>query len=411
MTLEVITFGCRLNTYESEVIKKSASEAGLTNSIIFNSCAVTAEAERQLMQAVRKARRANPNAKIIITGCAAQIDPKKYADMPEVDGVIGNQEKTSVSSYLNILTEPILVNDIMSVKDTALQLIDSFDDRARAFLQVQNGCNHRCTYCTIPLGRGNSRSVPIGEIVKQTKILVERGYKEIVLTGVDITDYGLDLPGSPKLGEMIKRLLTLVPELPRLRLSSIDVAEIDPVLMDLIIHEQRIMPHLHLSLQSGDNMILKRMKRRHSREQTISFCDAVRSLRPDVLFGADIIAGFPTEDEEMFKRSVDIIEEAGLTWLHVFPYSERKETPASRMPQVQKHIRKERAKILREKGAKMVTAHYKKQIGKILEVVVENNNFARAQDFSLVKLSKEAQCGDLIKVKIASANQKYLEAA
>lgn len=411
MTLKVVTFGCRLNAYESELIKKSASEAGLNNSIIFNSCAVTSEAERQLKQAIRKARRENPDAQIIITGCAAQINPKKYAEMPEVNGVIGNEEKTCSTSYLKVASEPVLVNDIMSIKETALQLIDGFDDRARAFLQVQNGCNHRCTFCTIPFGRGNSRSVAIGEIVKQSQMLVSKGYKEIVLTGVDITDYGLDLPGTPKLGEMIKRLLTLVPDLPRLRLSSIDVAEIDSALLDLIAHEPRLMPHLHLSLQAGDNLILKRMKRRHSREQVIEFCHKVRKLRSDVVFGADIIAGFPTESDEMFTNTKNIIAEAGLTYLHVFPYSERQDTPAARMPQVEKKIRKERAKILRDYGAQMVAQHYQKQVGKTLEVIVENNNFARAADYSLVKLDQNAQCGELLLAKIESATDEHLIAS
>lgn len=408
MSLEVITFGCRLNAYESELIKKSAAEAGLDNSIIFNSCAVTSEAERQLMQAIRKARRANPEANIIVTGCAAQIDPQKYARMPEVNSVIGNEEKTCSSSYLALNTEPILVNDIMSVKETALQLIDGFEDRARVFLQVQNGCNHRCTFCSIPFGRGNSRSVPIGEIVNQSRILVENGYKEIVLTGVDITDYGLDLPGTPKLGEMVKRLLTLVPNLPRLRLSSIDVAEIDASLLDLIAHEERLMPHLHLSLQAGDDMILKRMKRRHHRAQIIEFCHRVRKLREDVVFGADIITGFPTENEEMFANTRNIINEAGLTYLHVFPYSERKDTPAARMPQVAKPVRKERAKFLREIGEKMVANHYAGQVGKILEVIVENNNFARARDFSLVKIDADIECGELLKVQVTAATDKHL---
>jgi threonylcarbamoyladenosine tRNA methylthiotransferase MtaB len=408
MGVEVITFGCRLNSYESELIKKSAHDAGLAETIIFNSCAVTAEAERQLRQAIRKARRNNPDHKIIVTGCAAQINPQKYALMPEVDKVIGNEEKTLKISYLQIEQEKVLVNDIMSIKETALQLIDGMEGKARAFLQVQNGCNHRCTFCIIPYGRGNSRSIPIGEIVKQTQALVANGYKEIVLTGVDITDYGLDLPGQPKLGQMVKRLLNLVPELPRLRLSSLDVAEIDPELFELIITEPRLMPHIHLSLQAGDNMILKRMKRRHSREQIIEFCNKTKELNPHVVFGADIIAGFPTETEEMFENTVNIIDEAGLTFLHVFPYSERDDTPASRMPQVAKLVRKQRAAILRNIGKKKVVEHYKKQVGKTLEVIIENETLARAQDYSLVKVTQNLPCGTIHRVKIANFTDKWL---
>lgn len=406
--VEVVTFGCRLNAYESELIKKSATAAGLSNTIIFNSCAVTSEAERQLRQSIRKMKRANPLSKIIVTGCAAQINPQKYADMPEVDQVLGNEEKVKAKSYNFSTEEKILVNDIMSIKETALQLIDGVEGKARAFLQVQNGCNHRCTFCTIPYGRGNSRSVAIGEIVNQTRILVENGYNEIVLTGVDITDYGKDLPGQPTLGQMIKRLLALVPNLGRLRLSSIDVAEIDQDLFWLVEHEKRLMPHLHLSLQAGDNMILKRMKRRHSREQVIEFCAKARQLRPDVVFGADIIAGFPTETEEMFENSLKIVQEAGLTFLHVFPYSERDGTPAARMPQVEKKVRKERAKKLRDLGAQMVARHNANQIGKTLSVIIESNDTARAEDFSLVKLSTTLAAGMVIPFVVTSASGEYL---
>ncbi len=409
MTLEVITFGCRLNTYESELIKKSATEAGLDNTIIFNSCAVTKEAERQLRQAIRKARRNNPDASIIVTGCAAQITPDAYAKMPEVNLVLGNEEKTKAQAYqgLNVeSTERIQVNDIMSIKETASQLIEGMDGMSRAFLQVQNGCDHRCTYCIIPYGRGNNRSVPIGEIVMQTQQLVQKGFKEIVLTGVDITDYGLDLPGTPSLGQMVKRLLSNVPELPRLRLSSIDVAEIDDELFELIITHPRLMPHLHLSLQSGDDMILKRMKRRHNRAQVIKFCNKVRSLRPEVVFGADIIAGFPTETDEMFANTLKIIEEAGLTYLHVFPYSEREGTPAARMPQVDPPVRKDRAKQLRELGSNKVLALNKSHIGKTISIVVESDGIGRAPDFSQVKLpeSLNAKCGEIINVTISGVS-------
>jgi threonylcarbamoyladenosine tRNA methylthiotransferase MtaB len=408
VTLKVVTFGCRLNSYESELIKKSATDAGLTDTVIFNSCAVTSEAERQLRQAIRKEKRNNPNAKLIITGCAAQVNAQKYASMPEVDKVIGNTEKTKKDSYLSLAeTEKVLVNDIMSVTETAPQFIDSFDGRARAFMQVQTGCNHRCTFCIIPYGRGNSRSVPIGEIVLQAQLLVDAGFKEIVITGVDITGYGLDLPGTPSLAQMILRLLNNVPKLHRLRFSSIDVAEIDDELLELIVKEPRIMPHLHLSLQSGDNMILKRMKRRHNRQQIIDFCDEVRKLRPDVVFGADIIAGFPTEDAAMFQNTLNIVDEANLTYLHVFPYSERDGTPASRMPQVEKHIRKERAKILRKKGEEKIAQHYQSQIGKRLNVLVEAGNIGRSADFSAVKLENVSE-GDLLEVTITSASSNML---
>jgi threonylcarbamoyladenosine tRNA methylthiotransferase MtaB len=403
MSLEIKTFGCRLNSYESELIKKSAMEAGLTDTIIFNSCAVTSESERQLKQAIRKARRSSPNSKIIVTGCAAQINPDKYAKMAEVDLVLGNEEKTKVESYklnTNLESERILVNDIMSVKETASHLVDTLEGKARVFLQIQNGCNHRCTFCIIPFGRGNSRSVPIGEIVTQVKTFVSNGYNEIVLTGVDITDYGKDLPGAPSLGQMVKRLLNLVPELKRLRLSSIDVAEIDEELFTIICNEPRFMPHIHLSLQSGDNMILKRMKRRHNREQIIEFCARVKAARPEVVFGADIIAGFPTETDEMFANTLKVIDEANLTWLHIFPYSERDGTPAARMPQVAKAIRKERASLLRQRGLEMVKAHYRMQVGKVHEVIVEQNNMGRSQDFSQVKLITDATPGEVIKVKI-----------
>lgn len=408
-TVEVVTFGCRLNAYESELIKKSALEAGLENTIIFNSCAVTSEAERQLRQSIRKTKRNNPTAKIVVTGCAAQINPKKYADMEEVDQVLGNEEKVKTASYHFGHDEKILVNDIMSITETALQLIEGAEGMGRAFLQVQNGCNHRCTFCTIPYGRGNSRSVAIGEIVNQTRILVTNGYNEIVLTGVDITDYGQDLPGKPTLGQMCKRLLALAPELKRLRLSSIDVAEIDEDLLWLIEHEPRLMPHLHLSLQAGDNMILKRMKRRHTREQVIEFCAKARKLRPDVVFGADIIAGFPTETDEMFENSLKIVEEAGLTYLHVFPYSERDGTPAARMPQVEKKIRKDRAKKLRDLGARKIAEHNAKQIGKTLSVIVESLDAGRTEDFSLVKLEGiDLKVGTIIKYSIKGATAEHL---
>lgn len=413
MTLEIITFGCRLNSYESELIKQSAEKAGLTNTIIFNSCAVTSEAERQLKQAIRKAKRENPDAKLIVTGCAAQINPDKYSKMDEVFKVLGNEEKVKTESYLPSFidnTEKALVNDIMSIKETAPQLIEGVDGKSRAFIQIQNGCNHRCTFCIIPYGRGNSRSVPIGEIVKQTQMLVDSGFNELVLTGVDMTSYGEDLPASPKLGQMMKRLLSNVPNLKRLRLSSIDVAEIDEDLLDLIANEKRLMPHLHLSLQSGDNMILKRMKRRHNREQIIEFTEKARKLRPDIVFGCDIIAGFPTETEEMFENTRNIITEAGLTYLHIFPYSEREGTPAARMPQVEKPIRKQRAKILRELGDLQLIKHLNSQIGKTVSIISESDGFGRAEDFSLVKIEQELPKSGVLEVKITNCTDKYLVA-
>ncbi|HEU5047821.1 MAG TPA: tRNA (N(6)-L-threonylcarbamoyladenosine(37)-C(2))-methylthiotransferase MtaB [Rickettsiales bacterium] len=406
MSVEIVTFGCRLNTYESEVMRANAQKAGLQNTIIFNTCAVTAEAERQARQAIRRARKENPDAKIIVTGCSAQIKPETYAEMGEIDHVLGNEEKLSEKSYFDFTpqSEKIRVNDIMSVKETASHMVTSFDGRARAFVQVQNGCNHRCTFCIIPYGRGNSRSVPIGEIVQQTRALVESGYKEIVLTGVDISDYGKDLPGEPTLGQMMRRLLALVPELPRLRLSSIDAVEVDDDIFRLLAEEPRLMPHIHVSLQAGDDMILKRMKRRHSRKDAIDFCARVRDLRPDVVFGADIIAGFPTETEEMFLNTLNIVEEAGLTYLHVFPYSARSGTPAARMPQVAKELRKERAARLRGKGEEQLNKFYSSWIGHTTHAIVENSTLARTDHFAPVILDKPLASGDLIQVRITAAN-------
>lgn len=409
MTIEIVTFGCRLNTYESEVIRDNAARAGLENAIIFNTCAVTSEAERQARQAIRKARKTHPEAKIIVTGCSAQVKPQEYSAMAEVDQVMGNEEKLKPASYLNIAqSEKILVNDIMSVKETAAHMVTSFDGHARAFVQVQNGCNHRCTFCIIPYGRGNSRSVPMGEIVSQIRILVENGYNEIVLTGVDISDYGKDLPGSPTLGQMMRRLLAAVPELKRLRLSSIDAVEVDADLYALIECEPRLMPHIHVSLQAGDDMILKRMKRRHSRKDAIDFCTRVRTLRPDVVFGADIIAGFPTETEEMFNNTLRIVEEAGLTYLHVFPYSAREGTPAARMPQVAKSIRKQRAQLLREAGEKQTQVFYASLVGKEANVVIENAKasatYARTEHFAPVQIVSGARVGAIVRARITAAD-------
>lgn len=393
----VVTFGCRLNIYESEVMKAHAAKAGLRDAIIINTCAVTSEAERQARQAIRRARRENPEAKIIVTGCAAQVNPKSFADMPEVSQVMGNDLKLKEESWLSPSTERVIVNDIMSVKETARHMISGFESHARAFVQVQNGCDHRCTFCIIPYGRGNSRSVPMGEIVDQVRKLVEHGYHEVVLTGVDITSYGPDLPGQPRLGQMIRRLLALVPDLKRLRLSSLDPVEIDDDLWKLVGEEERFMPHLHLSMQAGDDMVLKRMKRRHLRDDLIKVCEKARALRSDIVFGADIIAGFPTETDEMFENTFNAVRECDLTFLHVFPYSPRPGAPAARMPQVDGALRKERAKRLRDLGARQVEKHAAALIGRELSVLTEKNNRGRTPYFSEVQLDCDVPAGALVR--------------
>jgi threonylcarbamoyladenosine tRNA methylthiotransferase MtaB len=409
MTNEVISFGCRLNIYESEVIKKQALVAGLQDALIFNSCAVTKESERQLRQAIRRKHRQSPEKKIIVTGCAVQIRPEFYAKMPEITQIIGNQEKLESASYSQ--NEKVLVDDIMQLKETASHMVSSFDGKARAFVQVQNGCNHRCTFCIIPYGRGNSRSVPIGQITEQIKELVNNGFKEVVITGVDITDYGLDLPGKPRLGQMLRRLLNLVPDLPRLRLSSVDVAEIDDDLLELIKNEPRLMPHFHISLQAGDDMILKRMKRRHKRQDVIDFCNQVRQYRPNASFGADIIAGFPTETDEMFENSKLLIKEAGLSLLHVFPYSAREGTPAARIPddkQIPKEIRKARAKILRLAGMQELQKYQQSFIGKTLLIIVETDEIGRSEEFLKVQVDKKSPAGEIVQVKIINVENDTL---
>ena len=407
---KVVTFGCRLNTYESEVIKTHAESAGLENTLIFNTCAVTAEATRQAKQSIRRARRNNPEANIIVTGCAAQIDPAQFSDMDEVDQILGNEEKLSAKSYQDFgisKTERVAVNDIMSVKETAPHLIDGYQERSRAFVQVQNGCDHRCTFCIIPYGRGNSRSVPAGEVVSQIQRLVDNGYQEVIITGVDITSYGPDLPGSPTLGSLCQNILKHVPDLKRLRLSSIDSIETDEALFDIITGDKRMMPHLHLSLQAGDNMILKRMKRRHTREDSIEFCQAIRKARPDVVFGADIIAGFPTETEEMFENSLRLVDDCDLTYLHVFPYSERDGTPAAKMPQMPKQIRKDRAARLRALGEKKVDQLFKSQIGKDVEILIEksiadeNTVIGHTEHFAPAKIINGGQVGHIAKARVS----------
>jgi threonylcarbamoyladenosine tRNA methylthiotransferase MtaB len=403
---QIVTFGCRLNAYESEAMRARAGEAGLSNAIIFNTCAVTAEAVRQSRQAIRKARRENPNSKIIVTGCAAQTEPQTYAGMPEVDLVLGNAEKLDAKNYF--INERVRVNDIMSVRETASQMVDSFDGRARAFLQVQNGCNHRCTFCIIPYGRGNSRSVGVGEVIAEARRLTEAGFPEIVLTGVDLTSYGHDLPGTPSLGALVRKILKLVPALKRLRLSSIDSIEADDELMRAIAEEERLMPHFHLSAQSGDDMILKRMKRRHARKDTIAFCDAVRRLRPDMAFGADLIAGFPTETDAMFENTKALIDDAGLSYLHIFPFSPRKGTPAARMPQVAKPRVKERAARLRAKGEEALSARMSALVGSEQVLLVEKQGLGRTACFAQARFTGDTQPGQMIRVRVTDATQTQL---
>jgi threonylcarbamoyladenosine tRNA methylthiotransferase MtaB len=402
--LEIITFGCRLNAYESEVMREHANAAGLSDAVIVNTCAVTGEAVRQARQAIRKARRERPGAKIIVTGCAAQIDPERFASMDEVDHVVGNQEKLEAKTFAGFGvegTERVVVNDIMSVKETASHLIEGFGSRARAYVQIQNGCDHRCTFCIIPFGRGPSRSVPAGDVVAQVRKLVERGYAEILLTGVDITAYGKDLPGEMTLGRLVRSVLKLVPELQRLRLSSIDSVEADPALIAAIAEEERLMPHLHLSLQSGDDLTLKRMKRRHARADSVEFCARMRRARPDIVFGADLIAGFPTETEDMFKNSLSLVDDCGLTFLHVFPFSAREGTPAARMPQVNGRMIARRAAELRAKGVHALKLHLANAKGRRIAVLMENERQGRSADFTPVKLDAGERAGALFDAVVA----------
>ena len=384
------TLGCRLNAYETEAMKELAARAGVSDLVVVNTCAVTAEAVRKARQEIRKLRRDNPNARLVVTGCAAQTEPETFAKMGEVDLVVGNTEKMQPATWAKLApdfigeTEPVQVNDIMAVTETAGHLIDGFGTRSRAYVQVQNGCDHRCTFCIIPFGRGNSRSVPAGTVVDQIKRLVQSGYNEVVLTGVDLTSWGADLPANPKLGDLVMRILKLVPDLPRLRISSIDSIEVDENLMQAIATEPRLMPHLHLSLQHGDDLILKRMKRRHLRDDAIRFCEDARKVRPDMTFGADLIAGFPTETEAHFENSLKLVRECDLTWLHVFPYSPRQGTPAARMPQVNGKAIKERAARLREAGDAKVAEHLAQQKGRRHAVLMENPRMGRTEQFTEV---------------------------
>ena len=404
------TFGCRLNTFESEIMRGHATKAGLDNAIVFNTCAVTAEATRQARQAIRKARKENPDADIIVTGCAAQTEPEVFAAMPEVTRVLGNEEKLLASSWFRGSNRPrVDVSDIMQVKETRPPMIDQLTARTRAFLQVQTGCDHRCTFCIIPFGRGNSRSVPIVDAVEQVKRLVNGGHNEVVLSGVDLTSWGAGLEGAPKLSVLLARILKDVPDLKRLRLSSIDSIEADVALIDILVSESRVMPHLHLSLQSGDNMILKRMKRRHAREDSIAFCTELKTRRKDMVFGADLIAGFPTETDEMFENSLKLVDECDLTYLHVFPYSSRPGTPAARMPMLGQDVIKRRAALLRAKGEQRLQNFLASQVGSRQPVLVETPTSGRTAQFALSRFEQHMTPGALVTVDVVAAQASHLD--
>ncbi len=409
---KILTFGCRLNAYESEVLRAGAEASNDANLVVVNTCAVTAEAERQARQQIRKAKRDNPHARIIVTGCAAQINPAPWAAMAEVSRVLGNIEKLEPANFLRGKNAAVDVGNIMLVRETAAHLLDGFAERARAFVEIQQGCNHRCTFCIIPYGRGNSRSVPAGLVVERIKRMVDAGYREVVLTGVDVTSYGNDLPGTPKLGNLVQRILKLVPDLPRLRLSSIDSIEVDPQLLEAITSDSRVMPHVHLSLQHGDNLILKRMKRRHSREDAINFCASVRAARPDVTFGADIIAGFPTEDEAMFERSLGLVDACGLNFLHVFPFSPRNGTPAARMPQLPVEVRKDRAARLRAKGTEALNFYLQSQIGQRVDVLIETEDGeGHSAHFAAVRVAGHHAHGTVVQATVTATQGRMLLAA
>jgi threonylcarbamoyladenosine tRNA methylthiotransferase MtaB len=404
--------GCRLNAYETKAMEELAEQAGLGNAVVVNTCAVTAEAVRKARQDIRKLRRTHPDAKLIVTGCAAQTEPDTFANMVEVDVVIGNTEKMQATTWSSLAgdfdTEPVQVDDIMSVTETAGHLIDGFGTRSRAYVQVQNGCDHRCTFCIIPFGRGNSRSVPAGVVVDQIKRLVDRGFNEVVLTGVDLTSWGADLPSEPRLGDLVLRILKLVPDLPRLRISSIDSVEVDPAFMQAIATEPRLMPHLHLSLQHGDDLILKRMKRRHLRDDAIRFAKEARALRPDMTFGADIIAGFPTETEAHFENALRLVDECDLTWLHVFPYSPRPGTPAARMPQLDGPTIKARAARLRDAGALQVAKHLRAQVDQTHHILMENSHMGRTAQFTEVLFETKQTEGKIVIAKITGHSETQL---
>jgi threonylcarbamoyladenosine tRNA methylthiotransferase MtaB len=409
MTVEVLSFGCRLNTYEGEVMRGHARTAGLSDTVIVNTCAVTAEAERQARQAIRRLGREKPDATIVVTGCAAQIDPAAWGAIPGVARVLGNVEKLDAAHW--VPDAPSAVSDIMDARETAAHLVTEFAGRARAFVQVQQGCDHRCTFCVIPFGRGPSRSVPLGAILDQCRSLIASGYQEIVLTGVDITSYGADLPGRPPLGQIVRRLLALLPELPRLRLSSLDPCEIDEDLWRLIAEEPRLMPHLHLSIQAGSDLILKRMKRRHLRADVLAVARRARDLRPGIAFGADLIAGFPTETEAAFAETLALVEEADLTMLHVFPYSERAGTPAARMPTIPKAVRRERAGRLRAAGAAAASRFDATRMGRAVRVLAETETRGHCEHFRPVRLSAPAVPGAIVTATVTGADRDGLLAA
>jgi threonylcarbamoyladenosine tRNA methylthiotransferase MtaB len=421
MTVDIQTFGCRLNASESEVIRRHAATVGLENLVVVNTCTVTAEAVRQARQAIRKAKREKPDARIVVTGCAAQVEPQTFAAMPEVDRVLGNGEKLSAGSWSEAasafqadaarLPDKTMVGDIMAARAAPSATIEGMEGRTRAFVQVQSGCDHRCTFCIIPYGRGNSRSVPIDAVVTQVRRLVANGYCEVVLTGVDLTSYGADLPDQPRLGLLVKQILARVPELARMRLSSVDSVEADRDLIDAFANEPRLMPHLHLSLQAGDDLVLKRMKRRHLRADAVAFCRDLRRLRPDIVFGADLIAGFPTETEEMFARSLDLIDECGLTFLHVFPFSPRPGTPAARMPQVPRDVVKDRARRLREKGEAARRAHLDSEVGRVRCVLVETHAKGRTEQFTEMRLSAAVEPGRIVDAAVIGHDGRMLIAA
>ena len=419
MSLEIINFGCRLNAAEAEVMRRQAEAAGLANTVIVNSCAVTAEAVRQARQAIRRLARERPQARIVVTGCAAQTEPATFAAMPEVDRLLGNASKTVPASWIETrraldfglgAEERVKIDDLASLRETALHLVDGFEGRVRAFVQVQNGCDHRCTFCIIPYGRGPSRSVPAGEIVAQIRRLVEHDYHEVVLTGVDLTAWGADLPGRPRLGALVRAILRHLPELSRLRISSLDPVEVDGELLRALAEEARLMPHLHLSLQAGDDLILKRMKRRHLRTDAIAFCAEARRLRPDLVFGADLIAGFPTETEAAFRNSLSLVDDCGLTFLHVFPFSARAGTPAAKMPQLGRGIAKERARRLREKGETALRRHLAGEIGRERKVLVEREG-GRTEHYTEVRLARPSAPGAIEDVVIAGHDGRRLLAA
>jgi len=408
---KIISYGCRLNTFESEVMRGHAEKAGLKNTIIFNTCAVTSQAEQNARSHIKKIRRQQPDVRIIVSGCAAQIAPVVFQNMPEVDLVLGNEEKLEPKNYLQANSEEkIIVSDIMQVREIAGHLITGFESHSRAFIQIQQGCNHRCTFCIIPFGRGNNRSIPIKHIAEQINNLTNNGYREVVMTGVDISSYGSDLIGEPTLGQMIRHLLLLAPNLERLRLSSLDPAILDEDLLELIANEPRVMPHIHFSVQAGSDLILKRMKRRHNRQDVIKLCKQMKKNRTNIVFGADLITGFPTETEEQFNETIDLVDEAGLTYLHVFPYSPRPGTPAAKMPQIDVNTRKYRSAALREKGERLRTKYFEKLNGKIAKVLVEAKNRGYTETYAPVSLKNNHSQGQVISVKITSASADGLVA-